>query len=316
MTDTEANQAAVEPVADEATPPPPEPWTPQRVIEKNAYYDVYVAAFVLALAFLGSAHKIQSINSGLWSYLQAGRQIVEAGSPIGLASLTLAGEGQRWVNVPWLFELVHFLVYKNILALAPPPNPGMPTMGGALAIRGEQAATGALIALSALVRALTAFLLLRLRHKGPGLWWTALCVTAALGITLSPEPVEAIALPAGGEAVRVVVPAIGIQLGGIAGVAAVAPETWGLLLLALELLLLHQAINLGKPGRIYTMIPLSLVWANLDEMFGLGLLVLALAALGRAIDHRPSVARSLTAPVGVTPQALLITLVGSFGRLF
>ncbi len=190
MTDTEAKQAAAEPAPDEATPPPPpEPWTPARVSEWNAYYDVYVAAFVLALAFLGSANKIQSATSGLWSQLQAGRQIVAAGSPIGLDAGTLAGEGHRWVNIPWLFEVIHFGIFQTVAPLAPPPDPALPTPPG---VRGDQIAAGALVALDALIRALTAYLLLGLRRKGPGLWWTALCVTMALGVTLSPEPVESV----------------------------------------------------------------------------------------------------------------------------
>ena len=129
--------------------------------EWNAYYDVYVAAFVLALAFLGSCNRLSATNSGLWSLLQAGRQVSEAGSPVGLDAGTLAGEGLRWVNIPWLYELTHYQVFR---ALAP---------------RGDQVAAGALIALDALVRAATAYCLLGLRRKGPGLWWAAICVALA-----------------------------------------------------------------------------------------------------------------------------------------
>src|ERR1700709_2180238 len=57
-----------------AEAPPPEPWTPRRVTEWNSYYDLYVAGFVVLLVFLGSANKIQAINTGLWSLLNAGRQ--------------------------------------------------------------------------------------------------------------------------------------------------------------------------------------------------------------------------------------------------
>ena len=34
------------------------------------------------LVFLGSANKIQSMNSGLWSLLNAGRQTMTTGSPV------------------------------------------------------------------------------------------------------------------------------------------------------------------------------------------------------------------------------------------
>ena len=314
MTDIEANQTAVEPGLDEATPPPVEPWTPTRVVEWNAYYDVYVAAFVLALAFLGSANKIQSANSGLWSMLQTGRQISEARSPIGIGGSTLAAEGQRWVNIPWLFEVIHYQVFQNVAALAPPPAAGGAAPAGPLSIRGDQAAAGALVALGALIRAITAWLLLGLRRKGPGLWWTALCVTAALGVSLSPEPVESVANNPGGQAVRVVQPALGIQLGGIAGTAAVTPETWGLMFVALELFLLHQAINLGKTSRLYALIPLFALWTNTDETFSFGLLILGAATLGRFFDVRRD-PKSALVP-GPSPRTIAIVLLASFATTF
>src|SRR3954466_5702059 len=98
-------EAAEAPAAEAA--PAPEPWTPRRVFEWNSYYDLYVAGFVVLLAFLGSANRIQPINSGIWSLLQAGRQTVTSGAPVVTDSITLAGQGKRWVNIPWLFEVVH-----------------------------------------------------------------------------------------------------------------------------------------------------------------------------------------------------------------
>ena len=314
MTDTEANQAqaAIEPEVDDVAPAPPEPWTPRRVAEWNAYYDVYVAAFVLALAFLGSTNKIQGANSGLWSLLQTGRQISEAGSPLGVDASTVAGEGRRWVNIPWLFEVIHYQVFKAVAAFAPRTAPAGPLPAGPVAVPGEQWGSGALVILDALVRAVTALLLLGLRRKGPGLWWTAICVTLALGVTLSPEPVEAIGQPNnGGGAVRVVLPAIGIQLGGIAGTATVAPETWGILFLALELFLLHRAINLGKVNSLYGLIPMFALWANMDETFGFGLTILAGAMAGRLFD-----AKQATEPAGPSPRTTAIVLVAGFVATF
>ena len=141
---------------------------------------------------------------------------------------------------------------------------------------------GALIAVDALARALTAFLLLGLRRKGPGLWWTAICVTIALGATLGPTSGEGI-------------PRLGVQIGGVASpLATVSPETWGLLFLAIELLLLHRAINLGRAGQLYGLVPLFLVWANVDESFAFGLLALAASAAGLALGGR----RDPSGPVG------------------
>ena len=40
--------------------------------------------------------------------------------------------------------------------------------------------------LDALVRLATAWMLLKIRHRGPGLWWSAICVTLALGVFYHP----------------------------------------------------------------------------------------------------------------------------------
>ena len=299
MTDKAANQAAVEAGLNESAPvpTPPEPWTPARVSEWNAYYDVYVAAFVVALAFIGSSNRIQAAYSALWTQLDAGRSIAAAGSPIGLGGGTVAAEGRRWVNIPWLFEVIHHQVYQAVAN-----------------IRGEQWGAGALVALAALIRGLTAWILLGLRRKGPGLWWTALCVTGALGIVLSPEPVETVVVNNvnnANEAVRVVVSTVGIQSGGLAGVASVTPEVWGAMFLALELLLLHQAINLGKTSRVYGLIPLFLVWANTDETFAFGVMILAATTLGRFLDSR-----RVQESVGSQIRTMGIVLASAFAITF
>ena len=75
-----------------------------------------------------------------------------------------------------------------------------------------RSAAGALVALDALVRMLTALVLLGIRRAGPG----ALVVGRLRGA----GPGRRSAAPAG------------VVLGGLAGRAEVAPETWGLLLLA------------------------------------------------------------------------------------
>src|SRR5262249_7560131 len=55
----------------EASEPAPEPWTPARVSEWNAYYDLYVALGVVLLVFVNAANKIT--HSPLWGQLEAGR---------------------------------------------------------------------------------------------------------------------------------------------------------------------------------------------------------------------------------------------------
>src|SRR5262249_5748997 len=138
----------------------------------------------------------------------------------------------------------------------------------------EQIGVGVLIALNALARLLTAYILMKIRRPGPGLWWTAVCVTLALGAMMGP---------------------FGVILGGLAGPGFVGPSTWGLLLLAAEMLLLHRAYNEGRRGPLYGLVPLFLLWANVDETFFLGLLILAAAVIGRILDG--PIAESLIQPV-------------------
>ena len=269
----------------EAETPAPEPWTPQRVLEWNRYYDLYVAGFVVLLAFLGTANKIPAINSAIWSLLQAGRQIAATGMPVVTDSTSIAGEGRRWVNIPWLYELSHYALYEGAASLAPRPDIGAPPprVSGPRELYG----VGALIALDSLSRALAALLLLGIRRKGPGLWWSAVCVAMALGVTLGPATIESVSSTATGERVVTVRPWLGVQIGGVASpTSVVTPESWGLLLLAAELLLLHRAINLGKTGRLYATVPLFLIWANVDESFAFGLIVLAASAIGLTIGAR------------------------------
>ena len=169
-------------------------------------------------------------------------------------------------------------------------------------------------------------LLLGLRRKGPGLWWTALCVTMALGVTLGPATIESLTPAAGGEVVRSIRPWVGVQIGGIASpTSVVGPETWGLLFLAVEMLLLHRAIDLGKPGRLYAMVPLFLLWANVDETFAFGLVALAASVVGLFVDSkrrpsRPSPRSGLIA-LGLCVAATFVNpshvfgVVGGFGSI-
>jgi len=239
--------------------PEPEPWTPARVSEWNAYYDLYVMGAALLLTFVVSA--VRANNAPLWSNLKVGRQIIAQASPLVEDAFSYTREGTRWVNIPWLFQTSHAAVHDLAIDLVP-TDPADPTANRASA---AQIAIGVLVALAALARLATAYILLRIRRKGPGLWWTALCAALALGAVVGPA---------------------GAMLGGIAQPGAVSPATWGLLCLALELLFLYKALGEGRPWGLYALIPLFLVWVNLDDSFALGLLVLAAAAVGRFLDGR------------------------------
>src|SRR6478609_6344109 len=50
--------------------PEPEPWTPDRVLEWNRYYDLYLAGGVLLLVFVTAVHTIASPL--IWPLLEAG----------------------------------------------------------------------------------------------------------------------------------------------------------------------------------------------------------------------------------------------------
>ncbi|HMF37763.1 MAG TPA: hypothetical protein VKF17_14035, partial [Isosphaeraceae bacterium] len=245
--------------ADAETVPQPQPWTPERVTEWNAYYDIYVMLAVLLLVFVVSSVRVDENNPLLWTHLKTGELTAQRGYPVESDSFSYSETGTPWVNVPWLFQWSHAAIFRLVRDLVP-PDPADPTANQASA---EQLAIGVLIGINALARLITAWILLKIRRPGPGLWWSAVCVALALGAVVGPARI----LP-----------------GGIAGPGIVAPSTWGLLLLAIEMLLLHRAYNEGRRGALYGLVPLFLVWVNLDDSFFVGLLILAAAAVGRVLD--------------------------------
>ena len=239
--------------------PPPEPWTAERVSEWNAYYDFYVKSAVLLLVFIASCNYVK--DSHLWLHLKTGQMIADQGSPVRTDVFSYTVNGQSWTDLPWLFQWSQAAIYKLVLGLVP-VNPTDPTANRESA---EQIAIGTLVVLSALVRLATAGILLKIRHRGPGLWWSAIVVAMALGVVYHPG--------------------YGIMMGGIAAPAFVAPATWGLLLFAFLMYILFQAFSLGRAGNPSgCLIPTFVVWANVDESFLTGLLVFAAAVIGRLLD--------------------------------
>ena len=66
--------------------------------------------------------------------------------------------------------------------------------------------------------------------------------------------------------------------------ATVLPRTWGLLLLALEMYLLYRAIFQGRARAVWLLIPVFVLWANIDQTFLTGLVVLAETAIASSPD--------------------------------
>ena len=247
--------AAVDPA--EAAPEP-EPWTPERVLEWNAYYDLYVMGAVLLLAFVVSCVKMS--DSSLWAHLKMGRLIASTGDPTPADPFSYTEGGRTWVNVPWLFQAAYAALHDAAYGLVP-EAPDDPAANRASA---AQIAAGTLVALTALVRLATAFVLLRVRHRGPGLWWTAVCTALAIGAILGPD---------------------GLAFGGVAGEPGVGPGVWGVLFLAIEMLFLFRGFAQGKLWALYALVPLFLLWANVDDSFLFGLLTLGAAVAGRFLDE-------------------------------
>src|SRR3954452_19649074 len=97
---------AVEEAGDEAEEV--EAWTPERVTYWNAYYDLYVMLGVLLLAFIASSNRIT--HSSIWNQLQVGRMIAAGSAPVTTDLFSYTEAGRPWVNIPWLFDLVHAMV--------------------------------------------------------------------------------------------------------------------------------------------------------------------------------------------------------------
>jgi tetratricopeptide (TPR) repeat protein len=251
--------SATAPDEDFDAEPEPEPWTPERVVEWNTYYDKYVMLGALFLIFVVSANRIT--NSSLWTHIKAGELMLSRHAPVTTNVFSYTEPDARWVDVPWLFQLGHAALYQLVYDFVP-ANPADPV---ASQEKAEQITIGVLIGLNALARVLTGYLLLRTRRTGPGLWWSAICAVLALGVIWGPG---------------------GVMLGGLARPGTVTPATWGLLMLSAEVYLLHRAINLGARGALYSLIPVFLIWANLDQSFLLGLVILAATVIGHAIDAR------------------------------
>jgi hypothetical protein len=297
MTDVQTTEPPVpgDPQTDTPTPEvkAPEPWTATKVLEWNAYYDIYVALGVLLLAFLSSANQLTT--SATWTQLQAGRELSHKFDP-SADPFSFSQPGQRWVHANWLSDLVHYQVYNLVSGFAPPDQSvtpvGTPDELRERASQGprEQWGIGGLVALDAVIRALTVLVLLGVRFRGPGLWWVASVVVAAM-----------IGIPV----------ATGISTGVFTSRYTVGSWPWGEFLFSLELLCLFRAFLQGKMRALYFLVPLFVLWANVDESFLFGLVVLAFAVAGLALPTKAkastkAAAQVETAKAGLSRPAIVL----------
>ncbi len=278
--DPKAGAAAEPDTETAAEPEAPAPWTAEKVVEWNRYYDIYVVLAVLLLTFLGSMNLLTS--SSLWTHLQAGRQLSTNFAPT-VDDFSYTEPGQRWVHISWLSDLLHYQVYSFIAGFAPADALAVPpAVPGANApaaeppaadpSAAEQWGVGGLTVMDAVLRVLTVIVLLAIRRKGPGLWWAALCAAVALAVLPVPAP-------------NVTKPIV-LLIGGIAESVIVGSRPWGQFFAAIELLCLFRAFEQGRARKLYVLIPLFLLWANVDESFIFGLAILAASVAGLAISGR------------------------------
>jgi hypothetical protein len=87
-----ATEETLAPESESEAAPPPEPWTPERVSEWNAYYDFYVKSAVLLLVFVTSCNYAK--DSQLWLHLKTGQMITEQGSPVTTDVFSYTANGQ------------------------------------------------------------------------------------------------------------------------------------------------------------------------------------------------------------------------------
>jgi hypothetical protein len=284
----EAASATATATVEEPAPPAPEPWTPERVRAWNRYLDRYVVGGVLLLVLIGAMRPIA--HSSLWAHLRAGQRIL-AGRPITVDTLSFSREGQRWVNIPWLFEIAGWKLYDSVYQGFVAQSPE----------RAEQMAAAALGLTHALLAMIAVVLILGVRRPGPGLWWAAVCAAMALGFFF---------VPGGGG---------GGIMPGVGGLATghldVSPETWGVVLMAAELLLLYRGLHRGRRLALWALPLLFLAWANIDESFAFGLVVMVGWILGATITRLldPSAEGSET-PVWQAPVVALLSVAACFAN--
>jgi len=166
---TNEDATAVEGEAAVAEKKPPEPWTAEKVVEWNRYYDLYVAAGLLVLSFVTSLSLFE--DSSVWSSLRSGAYTLSNGFPSTRNTFSYTAEGQRWVNLGWAYEAVSYVAYGLGSSFAP-------------AGKAEQYGSSAVTILHALVRLATFLILIGIGRTRQGLWGRSVLLGAVIYLSM------------------------------------------------------------------------------------------------------------------------------------
>jgi|GEM_PF-705775 tetratricopeptide (TPR) repeat protein/MFS family permease len=281
---------------DAFTAPALEPAMPDRILlpppavappetpprQQRSWLDYLLVAVVLGFAFL--AGSFPAHNSDLWLHLATGRDLAAGKVHFGVDPYSQGAQGVYWVNTHWLYDLITYAVFQGF--------GGIEGRGGS-----------ALILLKALMATLLAVVMLRLGWRRGGLWASA--VGAALAVlALSPW-------------------------------LAPHPMIVSYLFLALTLYFLERP-HTSRPDEengewaakpisfiaYWPLLPLFILWVNLDSWFLLGPLTVALVLLGQVLQANYGPSRDdpeafrlgeTAALVQVLAACLAVCLINPFG---
>jgi tetratricopeptide (TPR) repeat protein len=253
--------------------PPPEPVSSAERLAKDIFR-LDIALIALVLVLAFLLASFPVRNTDFWMHLASGRLIAQGQFHFGTDPFSYMTEGLYWTNHNWLYDL---LLYGFVNLLGGPESP---------------LAGGLLVIFKALLLSFLAWVMVQTRRHGQSMWAPVFC-TALAFLAMSPR-------------------------------LLLQPTLVSYLFLGLTLYILQkprhleigqrQAAKHRSPLTIYWwLLPLFMLWANLDIWFLLGPATLGLFLLGQVVQQ-------LTMPVrtgedapepGLLLRLLVVLLLGS-----